>query len=153
MNEQPFSSLGVHAPRNDHLTLSEKGFCRQRGDMWRFDSASSWTCLISRLAASRHRGPPRCSQTTTSCATLTDSNSLTSITRTSRGDDRRRNCFPRMKRDGSRRISPSCRSYCARHKSDSGVGQKISPYILSRPSLRPTRQTHTHSTTVQHRKQ
>src|SRR5262249_18574074 len=24
-----------------HLTLSEKGFCRQRGDMWCFDNASS----------------------------------------------------------------------------------------------------------------
>jgi hypothetical protein len=31
------------------MTLSEKGFCRQRGDMWCFDSANPWTCLISAL--------------------------------------------------------------------------------------------------------
>ena len=29
------------------LTLSEKGFCRQRRNMWSFDSASSWNCSFS----------------------------------------------------------------------------------------------------------
>jgi hypothetical protein len=28
------------------LTLSEKRFCRQSGDMWSFDSASCWQCLF-----------------------------------------------------------------------------------------------------------
>jgi hypothetical protein len=35
--------------RERRLTLSEKGFCRQRREMWCFDSASSWTCLINAL--------------------------------------------------------------------------------------------------------
>src|SRR5262249_43172092 len=30
-----------------HLTLSKKGFCRQRRNMWSFDSASSWNCSFS----------------------------------------------------------------------------------------------------------
>jgi hypothetical protein len=29
------------------LTLSEKRFCRQRCDMWWFDSANPWTCRFS----------------------------------------------------------------------------------------------------------
>jgi putative SOS response-associated peptidase YedK len=33
------------------LTLSEKRLCRQRREMWRFDSASPWKCLLgARLA-------------------------------------------------------------------------------------------------------
>ena len=50
--EIPAPKKTHHDSANDSgLTLSEKGFCRQRGDMWRFDSASSWTCLISALQA------------------------------------------------------------------------------------------------------
>jgi hypothetical protein len=36
------------------------------------------------------------------------------ITKMSRGDVRRPSCSPKMRRGGSRRISPSCRSWCVR---------------------------------------
>src|SRR6516165_12083051 len=42
--------------------------------------------------ASPHPGLPSCSRTTTSYVTLTDRNSLTSISRTNRGGARRRSC-------------------------------------------------------------
>jgi hypothetical protein len=43
----------------------------------------------------------------------TSSNSLTSITKTNRVDNRQPSCSPKTRRGGSRRISPSCRSWCA----------------------------------------
>ncbi len=51
-----------------------------------------------------------------SCATTTGSSLRMSISRMSWGGDRRRSCSPKMRHEGSRAISPSCRSYCASRK-------------------------------------
>src|SRR6516165_12040291 len=37
----------AHCCALSSLTLPEKGFCRQRRNMWSFDSASSWNCSFS----------------------------------------------------------------------------------------------------------
>src|SRR5262249_54230266 len=47
-----------------------------------------------------------------SSVTIAAKHSPTSILRTSRGGDRRLSFFQKTRRDGSRRILPSCRSYC-----------------------------------------
>jgi putative ABC transport system substrate-binding protein len=46
MRRREFIGLQLSESESD-LTLSEKRFCRQSGDMWRFDSASPWKCLLS----------------------------------------------------------------------------------------------------------
>jgi hypothetical protein len=46
MRRREFIGLRLSESESD-LTLSEKRFCRQSGDMWRFDSASPWKCLLS----------------------------------------------------------------------------------------------------------
>ena len=46
MRRREFIGLRLSESESD-LTLSEKRFCRQRRDMWCFDSASPWTCLLS----------------------------------------------------------------------------------------------------------
>jgi hypothetical protein len=46
MRRREFIGLRL-SESESNLTLSEKRFCRQGGDMWCFDSASPWTCLIS----------------------------------------------------------------------------------------------------------
>jgi putative ABC transport system substrate-binding protein len=46
MRRREFIGLRRSEPESD-LTLSEKRFCRQSGDMWSFGSATSWNCLFS----------------------------------------------------------------------------------------------------------
>ena len=46
MRRREFIGLRLRESESD-LTLSEKRFCRQRRNMWCFDSASPWTCLLS----------------------------------------------------------------------------------------------------------
>jgi hypothetical protein len=46
MRRREFIGLRL-SESESNLTLSEKRFCRQRRDMWCFDSASPWTCLLS----------------------------------------------------------------------------------------------------------
>ena len=46
MKRREFIGLRLSESESD-LTLSEKRFCRQRRDMWCFDSVSPWTCLLS----------------------------------------------------------------------------------------------------------
>ena len=64
------------------------------------------------LAASRRLGPLKKQPRVSSSATTTGNSLRMSITRTSRGGDPRPSCSPKMRRDGSRQISQSCRSYC-----------------------------------------
>jgi hypothetical protein len=72
--------------------------------------------FMSSLAAYRRLGPSRTLARRLSSATKTDRGLRMSITRTSRDDERRQRCFPRMRHAGLRRISPSCRSYCGKNK-------------------------------------
>ena len=64
-------------------------------------------------AASRRRGLSRTLARPLSCAITTDRRSPMSISRTSRGGDRRLSCLRAMRREGLRRISRSCRGFCA----------------------------------------
>jgi len=50
-------ALAVLLASKRHLTLSEKRFCRQSGDMWCFDSASPWTYLLDALQSGHCLAP------------------------------------------------------------------------------------------------
>jgi len=92
-------------------------------------------CRRDGCAASRRRGPPRYSRTTTSCATLTSSNSLTFITRANRGGDRRPSYSRRTRHEGLRRTLRNCPSYwrdlSRNHPSAAPVRIFSIPYCLA----------------------
>jgi len=80
-------------------------------------------------------GRPRYSRTTTSCATLTDSNSLTSITRMNRGGALPPSYSRRTRHEGLRRTLRNCPSYwrdlSRNHPSAAPVRIFSIPYCLA----------------------